>query len=261
MRKMLIITLFIIIIMIQTMMPIVVHADNTKGKFKLSVESKNNGNVMPYVLYSSPNASSTNKIPLIVYLSGLNVMGMVHENKYTHQEVVNEVRSSGLPAVLENWNLEGFNAYVLCPMIRTGWYETSNNWNDSGVKKNLKKLVDNFKKEHNNVGDVILIGTSSGGVGALYVANSYPGYFNKLIVLCGTAVLTDYSNLPKDTLCICGTNDNTAQRESLPVFKQKLGEDKAYDMPGDHSTFIKAAFIEDTGDHVRNWSKWKFRFN
>jgi predicted peptidase len=62
---------------------------------------------MPYVLYTPSTATQSESIPLIVWLHGSGEVSAGPEL----------FLNSGLLKVLNDWSLEGFNAYVLCPHL------------------------------------------------------------------------------------------------------------------------------------------------
>lgn len=127
---------------------------------------------MPYALYTPSCADEYDKIPLIVWLHG----GGESNATETY------FRLNGLPAVLDNWTLEGFNAYIICPQLRQGFGD--GRWNSLTSMNCLKKLLDFFIANHNVDTDRIIIsGHSLGGQGCLYMAHEMPGYFSACAAL------------------------------------------------------------------------------
>ena len=128
---------------------------------------------LPYYLYKPSSAvDSHQKFPLIVWLHGSGEKN-VSESTF---------RGCGLPKVLDNWNLSGFNAYILCPQL-AGKYNNGS-WNNNVSQQYLQDLLDTFIVENNiNPDKVIICGHSLGGQGCLYMAATMPNYFRACISL------------------------------------------------------------------------------
>lgn len=125
------------------------------------------GEYIPYALYTPSCADDYYEIPLIVWLHGSG-------ESYVAEEIF---RSKGLPAVMENWTLEGFNAYVICPQL-TGRFGNAS-WDNPTSVGYVMALLDEFIFKHNVDRDkVVISGHSLGGQGALYMAHEMPGYFS-----------------------------------------------------------------------------------
>jgi predicted peptidase len=92
-----------------------------------SYEYVANGEVMNYALFS-PSTNDKN-LPLIVYLHG---SGEVWGNPANFP-------ARGIIPVMENWTLEGFNAYVLSPHL-TGDFGYQY-WGSEFCETNLRNLI------------------------------------------------------------------------------------------------------------------------
>ena len=128
-----------------------------------------NEETLPYMLFY-PQSKIETKKPLIIWLHG-----------YCERNVDERTfLANGLPAVMNNWSSEGFDAYVLCPQLLSG------QWHFSNAKEQLLTLLNWFIPTYNiDTENIVIVGHSSGAQGALYMAHEMPEYFSKLVVLSG----------------------------------------------------------------------------
>ena len=80
---------------------------SSDASITFSYEYVSDGDVMPYGLFTPSTAELNEKTPLIVWLHGSGECGLSKDT----------FSNRGLPRVLNNWELNGFNAYVLCPQL------------------------------------------------------------------------------------------------------------------------------------------------
>ena len=151
---------------------------------------------MPYIWCSSPDVEEKDSVPLIVFLHGLGEFS-------TTKDVL---RNSSYIETFENWSLNGFHGYIMFPHGITACFDvaSSSGWANSGIQMRLRNIIDNFIQERGNinVNKIILVGHSTGGVGALNVANTFPDDFDKLVAI--SAVYSeDTTKIKMPTLCIC----------------------------------------------------------
>ena len=150
--------------------------------------------VMPYLLYTPSSVSEDKKTPLIVWLHGSGEVGVSSDT----------FLKRGLPKVMNNWVLNGFNAYVICPQLTGNW--NTSIWNSPVTKTNLQNLIDRFTANHNIDSErVIIIGHSLGGQGALYMAHELPEYFTRCVVLSGYSSGIDIGEITIPTIGYVGT--------------------------------------------------------
>ena len=142
-----------------------------KNNIILKYSYETNKSSMPYALYTPTGVDNTGKkIPLIVWLHGIGEYGK-SESAF---------KSSGLLNVLNKWKFEGFNAYVLCPHI------TGRAWKESwpASKNNFYTLLDYIVSQYNiDKKKIIIVGYSSGGIGALTMVVNRPDYFSSMVIL------------------------------------------------------------------------------
>jgi len=245
-KKIIIITL-LLSIMITVVMPITVNAANTNNTNTFTYEYDTLDGVMPHILFTPTNIDESKDIPLIVWLHG---DGEVFKSRDT-------LLASGFPNILKNWSYKGFNAYVLCPQISSGWC-TNSNWQDDTVKNNLKNLLDKCIAEYNiDTSRIVLAGHSGGGKGALAIAAKLPQYFSKLVVLSGVNTGLE-SQIQIPTICFVGDSDkNKAYIENL---SNVFGAENTFTVASNHGNVPSVVFSQDTGECIRNSRKWTIRY-
>ena len=204
-----------------------------------SYEYKKDENYMPYALYTPSTASTNTKTPLIVWLHGSDEVGVGERG----------LKNSGLLKVLNEWQLYGFNAYVICPQLSGG------NWNNSTTKDKLNNLLDKIVKEKDIDTDKIsLTGHSLGGIGVLYMAYYRPTYYSSLVVLSGYNPGINYSTLKNIPI-----KGYTEKGLSFMVnnFANTFGSDKLTITNGGHGSVPKEAFTEDkNNDNKSDLIEW-----
>lgn len=270
MKKKIIITISIIILIIQAIIPIKTNAfvdtyeiDSSPAKkenqkadnsifsdnitFKWSYfEGKDN--IMPYGLYSPNNADNFEELPLIVWLHG-NFGRTTSEDELHYQ--------GGLPADINNWSLQNFRAYVLCPHLtnnRNGnWFGT---WYDGNAVQKLKDVIDKTIADYNiDSSNVIIAGHSMGGIGVLYMVKMLPGYFSKAVVLSGRYTGGDLSQIKIPTVCYVGASEDSDYiRDFNNYFIPAFGDENCFELDAGHNSLTSLAFAEDDGSHLRNWT-------
>ena len=199
-------------------------------------------NSMPYGLYTPSSASENNSIPMIVWL---------------HSDAENNCNldyffNHGLAKVLNNWELDNFNAYVLFPHL-AGDYNTKR-WNNEEAVYNLKNLLDDILTEYNVDRDKIIVaGHSIGGQGALYMALKLPDYFSKAVSCSGFDIYTEELNFTIPVHAYVGTADDPA---SITFTKHKLsriiGDENIFILDSDHSGVPSKAFSQDSDGNNRS---------
>ena len=188
---------------------------------------------------SRQTASKNTKTPLIVWLHGSGEVGAGEKS----------LKNSGLLKVINEWQLDGFNAYVICPQL------TSGTWNNSTRKDKLNELLDKIVIEKNIDKDKIsLTGHSLGGIGVLYMAYYRPTYYSSLVVLSGYNPIIDYSTLKNIPI-----RGYTERSDSFMVnnFANTFGSDKLTITNGGHANVPKEAFTEDkNNDNKSDLIEW-----
>lgn len=145
---------------------------------------ENDGNYIAYALYTPSTAKSSDSLPLIVWLHGF---GDGSDSR-------SKIETRGLPRAIAEWDLNNFNAYVLCPQIlNTGGIE----WYNVNGRDSVNKLVTMIIEKYNiNRSKIIIAGHSNGGTGALSIANQDTNnYYSTVVSVSGGSPGGDLSHL------------------------------------------------------------------
>ena len=135
------------------------------------------GERMPYAWFEPSSAEPDVKIPLIVFLHGRGECNTVES----------WFMSTGMPQVMQNWALEGFIAYVVCPQLYGAW--NSGYWSCREAADYVAELVEYLSGQYPiDPERIYLVGFSSGGMGALYMAAEDPEFYAKLVVMSSSDV-------------------------------------------------------------------------
>lgn len=252
MKKKIIILLFVIVLIGQTILPI---ETNTYSESVTIEKSKTSNTIfdenitfnwsyykgeefMRYGLYTPSNADKYETIPLVVWLHGNDEKGCSESAFY----------NSGLLNVLNNWKFEGFNAYVLCPQLRYGGY-----WHNTNTTSELAALLDYFIAEYNiDTNNIVVVGHSLGGQGALYMAYHMSEYFSKAVTLSPYDPFFNVSLITIPTISYVGTNDYyTPITFANDTLKKVLGAENCFQVAANHAGVPSAAFNDDTGERLQ----------
>ena len=206
---------------------------------------------MPYVLYTPSTAEESDSIPLIVWLHGGGEVGVG----------ATSLLNSGLLKTLNEWSLEGFNAYVLCPHLSWKWI---GNWSSQSAVNNVRDLLDMIIENYNiDTDHIIITGHSLGGDGAAYMAWKLPEYFSKLVVLSG---FQSYANRDEITIPTIGYVGTVRCGESsgsvyymTNTFAAIFGEENTFSIESSHASVPHDAFNEDKdGNNRSDVIEWMF---
>lgn len=201
---------------------------------------------MPYALFTPSCAGEEASSALIVWLHG---RGECNSTEGWFMQM-------GLPQVMQEWTLEGFNAYVLCPQLAGQW--NPGYWNNDTAAGYLRDLVDYFLSEYNiDPSRVILAGFSAGGLGAMYTALSCPELFSKLVVM--SSLPLSNGDITQITIPTVGFSELEVSYNSFmkAEFLSVFGENSVryYDVP--HIDVPAAAFTDDSdGNHRSDLVEW-----
>lgn len=133
-----------------------------------------NDDFVYYGLYTPSTAINSNQdFPLIVWLHGGNEFFCTKEY----------FQNSGILKVLNNYKLNNFNSYVLCPQM-IGPHYNYGLWCSDNSAEQLKRLVDDIIENYNIDKDrIYLMGFSQGGRGLFHVANYMSEYYAACVAM------------------------------------------------------------------------------
>lgn len=202
--------------------------------------------VMPYALFTPSAAAECESVPLIVWLHGRGECNTT-ENWFMH---------TGLPQIMSEWSLDGFNAYVICPQLYGQW--NMGYWYNSRTADDLKMLLDRFIAEHNvDTERIIISGFSAGGMGAMYMAIQMPDYFSKLVVM--SSLPLEGCDASEITIPTVGFSEDDISYNSFmkSEFPSVFGENSVCYYDVKHNAVPNAAFNDDKdGNHRSDLVEW-----
>ena len=203
---------------------------------------KRNREELSYALYTPSTASTNGKTPLIVWMHGSGEVGASQS----------AFKDSGLLAVINEWNLEPFNAYILCPHLSSGSWGTQTN------KNRFYNLLEEIIQTKNiNRNKIILTGHSLGGRGVYEIANGNSDYFSAFAVMSGynsSVDITQYQNIP--TKGFVGTPDAGEAGDSynhmISKFVNNFGKENLTIFKVSHGYVPQKALTEDKNNDNRS---------
>ena len=215
-------------------------------------EYVNDGMSMPYALFTPSSVNQNESTPVLVWLHGSGEVG-TGEGQF---------KSAGLVAVMNNWKLDGFNAYIICPHL-TGKYRGT--WSNSTSLDNLNNLLDKFIKENNiDTDKIMLSGHSMGGLGSMYVAYHSSNRYSALAVMSGYYPGIDIQGIKIPTVGYVGTpaggEDTNSYNFMVGSFKKRFGEENTFIRNTSHGALPRVAYTEDSNkDNKSDLMEWMIR--
>ena len=113
-------------------------------------------------------------------------------------------------------------------------------------------MLDKFIAEYNvDIENIVLMGNSRGGTGAMYIGNYLANYFSKCVVFSGFSTDT-YPTIP--TICFVGTSDQQGCIDAAKKYANVLGESNVFWVGTSHGSVHHSAIFKDNGEFPRNWN-------
>ena len=192
--------------------------------------------VMPYGVLTPSNANNMEKVPMIVWLHGSNIMSS------------GELYAYSMMPLFGKWSkdktLQPFCAYVLCPHIPIKNSEIY--WQTN--TENVKTILDNFIAEHNvDTSNIAIVGTSGGTFGVQCYTSSQRlhKYFSKAIIISGYYTYYGSSSVPTKAFAASSSEHAPVTKTLINGFPGMIGEENCYFAGDGHSDM--GIFNNDTG--------------
>ncbi|MBR1617199.1 hypothetical protein IJ670_03520 [bacterium] len=206
---------------------------------------------MGHYLIGPSNPDPNTKYPVIVYLHGLS-------DSMTSPSIFKAIHSPGGFMSEENWNLENFNGYVLCPHLSRQYVGTGN-WDDETSEQNLRNLINEFCKTYNiDESRIAITGGSWGGKGTTYMAGQMSDVFCSAATISGYPTSVDPTEITIPIRGYVGDSDETRQYMEK-YFAPQIGVENQFTVHADHAKAPWAAFSQDLdNDNQSDLIKWLF---
>lgn len=132
--------------------------------------------------YYQPQVTTSNKLPLIIWLHGAGEGGSDNDIVTLGNEV-----TALIDTPIQNYFKQG--AWVLTPQAPTMWMDNGNGYTTDGSSiytENLMSLIDQFVKEHQEIDPnrIYIGGCSNGGFMTMNMIINYPDYFAAAYPIC-----------------------------------------------------------------------------
>lgn len=240
MKKKTIITFLItVIILLIILMPKTVHAAEEDLLFSDDITweweyfSEEETDTMAYGIMIPSNADKFEEIPMIVTLHGWGGYAPSEE----------DIRTSGLPRLFTEWELENFSAYILCPRNP----RRDCKFNVTEIINKVQDLIDYVIEEYNVDADNIIIhGESRGGTGALALASALPDYFSKCVAASAYNPCMAL-NTSMDTLCFYSWYADSASKFGKTL-EDVFGKERVFANNAGHGSVGWCYFQLDGGE-------------
>ena len=136
--------------------------------------------------YYQPQVTTSNKLPLIIWLHGAGEGGSDNDIVTLGNEV-----TALIDTPIQNYFKQG--AWVLTPQAPTMWMDNGNGYTTDGSSiytENLMSLMDQFVKEHQEIDPnrIYIGGCSNGGFMTMNMIMNYPDYFAAAYPICDASL-------------------------------------------------------------------------
>ena len=138
---------------------------------EVSIEPVTVGGMECYLI-GPKDADPNQELPLVVFLHGNGERGG------SATQVASSVHGPAGFMQMDDYNMTGFNGYILCPHLP----EAQGSWTTK--ESDLRNMLDAFEQDH-AVGKKVIMGASGGGIGAAYMAEHMGDCFDEAVVISG----------------------------------------------------------------------------
>lgn len=275
-KKKIFITIFLIIFLMQAIIPIKVIAAPTNNQTTTNTEQNGNNmgtgmgagtgtntgseGVIPPGTQTAPQSTGSIFDPnatweweyvdgqygLFVpnnadYLESVPMIVWLHGNGDGLSGDESGLKSTSVPELFFNWPMEGFKAFILCPQSKASWQKPD----ESKITGIIDKVMAEYPIDPDNV---VIMGHSAGAVGAVTMAVRHPDYFSKAVIMAGLSYETSAASIP--TKCFAGSHDKTYVRYLETNLEPLYGSENCHIVEGaSHGTITEAVFCDDSGQY------------
>ena len=197
--------------------------------------------VMAYAWLKPSSGDDGQKKPLIVWLHGNGEVG----------SSASDLIDTSIISIINESGLDNFDAYVIAPHLAGDYWV--NMWCKEQSADYLADLLDKFIDENNvDTDNIIVMGTSLGGQGALYMATDerMSNYFSQAVILSGypiEGVKASDAKIP--VTAYVATGDTKGSRDYAKTFAKEVGNDNLTELRADHITLPSVLYnLDSDGD-------------
>ena len=208
--------------------------------------------LLPYVLYTPSTAAELEKVPVIVWLHGGG----------DNSTDLAQVETRGLPYAIANWELEGFNAYVVAPqhmgpLIKYYWATEHT--------RNLviQAVIDAGNGRNFDPDKIVIAGHSIGGMGAVHYGGTFPEFWSAAVPISAVDAYP-YENGFKDLPVCAYLADHDGGGTMWDYFHNHLKQaaTKTVYIQSSHAMSGAVAFmLDENGDGKSDLIEWALRQN
>ena len=217
------------------------HVSTSKlfdGKSNLVAERINEDGIIPYVLIGPENVDPNEELPVLVFMHGSGG-GTSSSNPYDFE----------LASVIDKWNLEDFNGYILCPQLTGNYY--LGNWNNEKAEGYIRDMLSSFEQNHAvDKNNIAVSGYSLGGMGSIYMSEHMDDIFTKSAVISGYDIGIDTKGIDIPIMGYVGKNENREDMKKL--FERNLGEEYLLTLEAHHGNIDEEVFKRDSNQNGRS---------
>lgn len=224
-----------------------VEENEALSEITFSGEFIHEDGLLTFLLFTPSSAEYEKDIPVVFWLHGSGECG-VSEKTY---------RSKFIPKMLDNWKFDGFNAYVVCPILTSG-----GSWNCERDANRIMEII-NYMKENYSIDEnnISITGASLGGLGTQYMVAKMPDVFSRAVVLSGYPCNADIKDITVPIIGFVGHpnygEDSGSYSYMTNRFKKEFGKAQTIVMNSSHGSLPYDVFnLDENNDNKSDIFMW-----